>query len=115
MLGIILTIILVLILGIVGIWALAAILEMVKIVVLAIVIPFAFLWFWIFFKRKPFKLDKYIAASLAAIITITLGIFIYQSWWAIVIFSIVVLVLWVLYKVLVPLPIVEIIRELKKK
>lgn len=112
--GIIIGIIISLLLGGVGIYFLYTVLEMLKIVVLAFVLPFAFLELWYFF-RKKFRIDKYISAGLSLVITFFIGLWIYQSWWGIVALGIMVGIGWVLFKIFVPTglwkDIVKMVRE----
>lgn len=89
--------IVVVILSIIGIVALASILEILKIVAVVIIVPFSFLWFWAFLKEN-FKLDEYIAIAISLVISVAIGIFIYQSWWAIMILSIVLTIGYFLWK-----------------
>jgi hypothetical protein len=97
------------ILSIAGIVALYSLLEMLKLVALTFVLPFTFLWLWTFWK-KTFDLDMYVSAVLSAVITIALGYAVYNSWWAIITLSIVVLILYILWKIIYNLGIKDILE-----
>jgi len=112
--GIIIGIILVVIFGALAITFLASFLELLKIVAILIISPLGFLWFWMFFTRKPVELDKYIAGSLSLVITISIIAFLYFSWWAIIGFGVTVLILWVLYRAIVNKPLMDILKEITK-
>ena len=91
MIPMILGVIIAIILATIGILALVAILEILKYATVAAVIIFSFLWLSTFIK-KEFKIDKRVSLILGGIISVLLGIAVYQSWWAIMILSILLLV-----------------------
>jgi hypothetical protein len=110
--GIIIGIVIVIIFGVLAMWFLASVLELLKIVAILIAAPFAFLWFWMFFTRKPIQLDKFIGGCLSLAITISLIAFLYFSWWAIIGFGICILVLWVIYRAVMNIPFMDMLKDL---
>ena len=112
--GIIVGAIIASIIGIAAIWALVAILELFKIVALGVLIPLTFLWLWGFL-IKSFKLDEYISAGLAILMTSFIAIWVYHSWWAIVVLGVVVIILYSVYKIVMRTGILDLVKEIAKK
>ena len=81
--GLIFGIIALIVIAIFGIWMISSIIQIFTLAITAVVICVSFLWLWAMFK-KEFNLDKYMAAGLALVISVFLGVAVYQSIWYII-------------------------------
>jgi len=85
------------ILSLIAIFAFAAILELFKFVAVAGVILFSFLWLSVFIKKK-FELDKNVSMILGGIISVILGVAVYQAWWAIAVLAIILTIAYIAWQ-----------------
>ena len=90
-------VIIAIIVSIIAIYAFTTILEVFRFVASAGIMIFSLLWLSVFIKQK-FELDKNVSIIIAGIISVLIGIAIYQSWWAIAVLATILIIAYAIWK-----------------